>query len=87
VPKFWDSFSCRGTRGRGNLSAGERQLFCLARGILPNAAYLVMDEATRSVDPGTEKSLLAAATRAFSGKTRHHCSEYGQTLCGVFSSI
>jgi ABC-type multidrug transport system fused ATPase/permease subunit len=28
-----------------------------------------MDEATSSVDPSTEKALLAAATRAFAGKT------------------
>jgi ABC-type multidrug transport system fused ATPase/permease subunit len=55
--------------GGGNLSAGERQLFCLARAILHDAACLVMDEATSSVDPGTEKALLAAATRAFAGKT------------------
>jgi ABC-type multidrug transport system fused ATPase/permease subunit len=28
-----------------------------------------MDEATSSVDPSTEKALLAAAMRAFAGKT------------------
>ncbi|XP_069691069.1 ATP-binding cassette sub-family C member Sur isoform X2 [Periplaneta americana] len=55
--------------GGGNLSAGERQLFCLARAILHDAACLVMDEATSSVDPATEKALLTAATRAFAGKT------------------
>nr|CAD7432254.1 unnamed protein product [Timema monikensis] len=55
--------------GGENLSAGERQLFCLARAILHDAACLIMDEATSSVDPGTEKALLAAAAKAFANKT------------------
>lgn len=55
--------------GGENLSAGERQLFCLARAILHGAACLIMDEATSSVDPETEEALLAAASKAFAGRT------------------
>jgi ABC-type multidrug transport system fused ATPase/permease subunit len=70
VTEFQVSFPDAEVREGGeNLSVGERQLFCLARAILHNAACLVMDDATSSVEPSTEKALLAAATKAFAGKT------------------
>uniref|UniRef100_A0A8D9AUF0 ATP-binding cassette sub-family C member 8 n=7 Tax=Cacopsylla melanoneura TaxID=428564 RepID=A0A8D9AUF0_9HEMI len=55
--------------GGENFSAGERQLFCLARGILHNTTCLVMDEATSSLDADTEKTLINAARSAFEKKT------------------
>lgn len=55
--------------GGENFSAGERQLFCLARGILHDTSCLVMDEATSSLDVTTEKTLLNAASVAFEKKT------------------
>ena len=47
-----------------NLSAGQRQLICMARCLLQKAPIVVMDEATSAVDPVSEE-LLNHATREF----------------------
>ncbi|KAH8249165.1 hypothetical protein KR032_006949 [Drosophila birchii] len=55
--------------GGVNLSAGHRQLLCLARAILRGSVCLVLDEATSSLDSSTENALLKAADQAFQGRT------------------
>ena len=57
-------------RERGSrLSAGERQLVSLARAALANPELLVLDEATSSLDPGTEAMVEAAMGVLMEGRT------------------
>ena len=57
-------------RERGSrLSAGEKQLVSLARAALADPAVLVLDEATSSLDPGTEVLVEAAVDRLLEGRT------------------
>ena len=56
------------TRGT-NFSAGERQLVSVARAALVDPSVLVLDEATSSLDPGTELLLDRALERLMAGRT------------------
>jgi ABC-type multidrug transport system fused ATPase/permease subunit len=52
-----------------NLSHGERQLLAIARALVYNPAILVLDEATSSVDPESERMIREAMTRLMAGRT------------------
>jgi ATP-binding cassette subfamily B protein len=57
-------------RERGSrLSAGERQLVSLARAALADPEVLVLDEATSSLDPGTELEVESAMAALMVGRT------------------
>jgi ATP-binding cassette subfamily B protein len=57
-------------RERGSrLSAGEKQLVSLARAALANPTVLVLDEATSSLDPGTEALVEGAVDRLLEDRT------------------
>ncbi len=55
-------------RGVG-VSAGERQLLCVARALLADPAVLVLDEATSSLDTRTEATLAQALETLLRGRT------------------
>jgi ABC-type multidrug transport system fused ATPase/permease subunit len=57
-----------GERG-GSLSAGQRQLICLARAILINPPIIILDEATSSVDTNTERIMQASLQGMSGGRT------------------
>jgi ABC-type multidrug transport system fused ATPase/permease subunit len=57
-------------RERGsNFSVGEKQLISFARAIAFDSAVLVLDEATASVDPETERHIQTALDTVLSGRT------------------
>lgn len=57
-----------GERG-ANLSGGERQRIAIARAILKDAPFLILDEATASVDAENEKSIQEALELLMRDKT------------------
>lgn len=73
--KFWDLIQNRGglemliCEGGTNLSLGERQLLAFTRTWVFNPSVLVMDEATASIDPISEKYLMSAIRDGLRGRT------------------
>ncbi len=72
-----DDFVCRlehgydtqlGERG-SRLSLGQRQLVAFARALLADPRILILDEATSSVDIGTERKIERALRRLLHGRT------------------
>ena len=64
------------------LSGGERQRISLARAFLKDAAILILDEPTSSVDVNTETAILEAMERLMRGRTTFMIAHRLSTLEG-----
>ena len=53
----------------GNISQGQKQLFCIARVMLVHPPMLILDEATSSIDTRTELKIQEAFEKLMEGKT------------------
>jgi ATP-binding cassette subfamily B protein len=69
VERLEDGYDTQlGERG-SRLSLGERQLVAFARALLADPRILILDEATSSVDIGTERKIEGALRRLLHGRT------------------
>ena len=66
LPQGYDSLV--GERGQG-LSGGERQRISIARALLIDPKFLILDEATSAVDTETEKEIQKALDNLVKGRT------------------
>lgn len=69
VGKLKDGYNSDVGESGGRLSTGEKQLISFARAILADPAIFVLDEATSSIDTGTEQLIQQATQRLLKGHT------------------
>ncbi len=66
LPEGYDTYL---SEGGGSLSAGQKQLLCIARIMLAKPSMLILDEATSSIDTRTELKIQAAFSKLMEGRT------------------
>jgi ABC-type multidrug transport system fused ATPase/permease subunit len=69
IERFPLGYETRVTERASNLSLGQRQLIAIARAVLADPRVLILDEATSSVDPRTERALQMALDKLLKGRT------------------
>ena len=69
IDKLPDNFNQEISEGGNTLSGGERQLLSFSRALAYDTDILILDEATSSVDPGTERLIQDAINRMTSSRT------------------
>lgn len=64
----------------GRLSEGEKQLICIARVMLSNKPFLILDEATSNIDILTEANIQKAFRKLMKGKTTFIVAHHLETI-------
>ena len=69
IRRLPNGYDTRITENGENLSAGQRQLLCIARAMLKLPPMLILDEATSSIDTRTELKIQDAFSKMMQGRT------------------
>jgi len=69
IQRLPDGFRHEIGEGGSTISAGERQLLSFARALVKNPRILILDEATSSIDPETERLIREAVIRITAKRT------------------
>ena len=69
IGRLPDGYNQRITERGRSLSAGQRQLLCLARALIVDPAILILDEATSNLDLASERKVNRAMRIASHGRT------------------
>lgn len=69
IRKMPEGYNTEITENGGNLSAGQKQLLCIARAMVENPPMLILDEATSSIDTLTEIRVQKAFRKLMEGRT------------------
>ena len=64
-----DGYNTKIIENGANLSAGQKQLLCIARAMLSLPNMLILDEATSSIDTRTEIKIQSAFSKMMHGRT------------------
>jgi len=69
IRKLPEGYQAEVSEKGANLSRGERQLLSFARALVVNPDLLILDEATSSIDPETERRIQVSLKRLMAGRT------------------
>jgi ATP-binding cassette subfamily B protein len=69
IEKLPDGYNAKITERGNGISAGERQLLAFTRTLISNPRILILDEATSSIDTGTEQLVQQGIQTLMKGRT------------------